>query len=179
VEVDTDLIAGYYTLSSASIDLDRLPEELVKRLPGYPAVPVIKIGRLAVDTSFQGSGLSKAMLADIYKRVLTLEVGAYAVAVDAIDDQAEEFYLHHGFLKMLSREASDRLRLPPSSKANACTGVLASAFAGVFGCDHGSMGARSIAVWSQDNISPSCSLPAWSDDHNQIMIRVGHVGWHA
>lgn len=75
MEVDTDLIAGYDTLSSASIDLDQLPEAHVKRLPRYPAVPVIKIGRLAVDTSFQGSGLSKAMLADIYKRVMTWEVG--------------------------------------------------------------------------------------------------------
>lgn len=117
IDIESDIVAGYYTLSSGTVDHDRLPEDLAKRLPRYPAVPIVKIGRLAVDQSFQGMGLPRILLADAYTRILHLEVGAYAIAVDAIDDPAEAFYLHHGFIKMQSREASDRLLILPIRKA--------------------------------------------------------------
>ncbi len=41
-------IAGYYTLASASVFLGDLPEKLTKKLPRYPSVPVVRMGRLAV-----------------------------------------------------------------------------------------------------------------------------------
>ncbi|WP_417729872.1 GNAT family N-acetyltransferase [Rosistilla oblonga] len=113
IENATDRIAGYYTLASGSVDLDRLPADVAKRLPRYPATPVIKIGRLAVAMAFQGTGLARALLADAYKRVLELDVGAFALAVDAIDDDAEAFYQHHGFLKLQSRTIGERLLLLP------------------------------------------------------------------
>ncbi len=121
VEIKSDVVAGYYSLSSGSVDLDRLPEELAKRLPRYPVVPVIKIGRLAVDESFQGSGLARVLLVDVYSRIFDLDVGAYAVAVDAIDEHAEAFYLHHGFVKMQNREASDRLLVLPINYATSAS----------------------------------------------------------
>ena len=53
-------IAGYYTLASASILLSDLPETLAKKLPRYPSVPAVRMGRLAVSDSFKGKGLGAA-----------------------------------------------------------------------------------------------------------------------
>lgn len=49
-------IGGYYTLSSTAVRLHDLPEELARRLPRYPLVPAILIGRLAIDRRYHGQG---------------------------------------------------------------------------------------------------------------------------
>ena len=89
-------IAGYYTLASASVLLADLPMELSKRLPRYPTVPAIRMGRLAVDNEFKGMGLGGALLADALTRSIRSEIAAYALLVDAKDDLAAAFYKHHG-----------------------------------------------------------------------------------
>ena len=92
-------VAGYYTLASASILLTDLPENLTKKLPRYPNVPAVRMGRLAVDQSDKGKGkgLGAALLADALRRAATAEIAAYAFVVDAKDESAAEFYAHHGF----------------------------------------------------------------------------------
>ena len=57
-------IAGYYTLASASLLLADLAASTCKKLPRYPTVPAIRMGRLAVDQAFKGQGLGGALLAD-------------------------------------------------------------------------------------------------------------------
>jgi hypothetical protein len=52
-------IAGYYTLASASVSLADLPAPLMKKLPRYPSVPAVRMGRLAVARSCQGIGLGR------------------------------------------------------------------------------------------------------------------------
>lgn len=91
-------IAGFYTLASASILLDDLPPELTKKLPRYPTVPAVSMGRLAVDLAFQGQGLGGALLADALTRTLRSEIAVYALLVDAKDAAAVSFYRHHGFI---------------------------------------------------------------------------------
>jgi hypothetical protein len=59
VETATQRVAAYYTLSAASIPLTELPPDEAKLLPRYPAVPAVRIGRLAVDERFQRRGLVK------------------------------------------------------------------------------------------------------------------------
>jgi GNAT superfamily N-acetyltransferase len=90
-------IAGYYTLASASIGLGDLPENLARKLPRYPNVPAVRLGRLAVATAFKGQGLGAALLADALRRAATAEIAAYALIVDAKDEEAARFYAHHGF----------------------------------------------------------------------------------
>ena len=68
-EPDLCMIAGYYTLASASILLSDLPETLAKKLPRYPSVPAVRMGRLAVSDSFKGKGLGAALLADALRIV--------------------------------------------------------------------------------------------------------------
>jgi hypothetical protein len=93
-------IAGYYTLSSASVVLDELPDELVKKLPRYPAVPAVLIGRLARDVTFPGTG--KLLLLDALARSLrhAEDVASAVVLVDAKNDQARELYSRYGFTEI-------------------------------------------------------------------------------
>lgn len=97
---DGQRIAGYYTLASASILLADLPTSTGKKLPRYPTVPAIRMGRLAVDQTFKGQGLGGALLADALDRAARAEIAAFAMMVDAKDEMAAAFYLHHGFIAL-------------------------------------------------------------------------------
>jgi ribosomal protein S18 acetylase RimI-like enzyme len=96
-------VAGYYTLASASIFLGDLPAEITRKLPRYPSVPAVRMGRLAVDQAFRGQGLGGALLADALTRVVRSEIAAYALMVDAKDEKAADFYRHHGFLETATK----------------------------------------------------------------------------
>ena len=93
-------IAGYYTLSAASMLLADLPSSIGKKLPRYPSVPTVRMGRLAVDQDFKGQGLGGALLADAMSRAVSSEIAAYALVVDAKDEGSAAFYLHHGFIPL-------------------------------------------------------------------------------
>ena len=97
LDAKTAKLAGYYTLAAAGVPLTDLPESLTKQLPRYPSVPVARVGRLAVDQAFHGKKLGGALLADAAVRAARSEVAVFALVVDAKDDAAEAFYLHHGF----------------------------------------------------------------------------------
>jgi len=109
-----DSIAGFYTLAMGSVPLGELPEDVVKQLPRYPQVPVVHLGRLAVDQKYQGQKLGSSLLADAIARSIESEIAAYAVVVDAKDKNAVAFYEHFGFLP-LSR--SPKTLFLPISKA--------------------------------------------------------------
>jgi predicted N-acetyltransferase YhbS len=85
-------------LAAAGILLAQMPIRLAKRLPRYPVVPVARLGRLAVALAYHGRKLGGALLWDAVERASRSEVAVYALVVDAKDDQAESFYLHHGFV---------------------------------------------------------------------------------
>ena len=97
IEAATSTVAGYYTLSASGVPLGEVGDELAKRLPRYPSVPVARLGRLAVDQSYRGQGLGSLLLWDAASRAARSEVMVFALVVDAKDDQAEAFYRHHGF----------------------------------------------------------------------------------
>lgn len=103
VETATSKIAGYYTLSAASVDLSEIPAALAKKLPRYPAVPTIRLGRLAVSAALRGQGLGAALLWDAMARAAQVEIGAFALLVDAKDESAAKFYAHHGFVAFADR----------------------------------------------------------------------------
>jgi GNAT superfamily N-acetyltransferase len=103
-------IAGYYTLSAAQIPLTGLPGEIARKMPRYDAVPASRIGRLAVDRLYQGKRIGSALLADALLRSSTSSLAVYALLVEAKDEQAEAFYLYHGFIPCIG--ASQTLFLP-------------------------------------------------------------------
>jgi len=83
---DGQRIVGYYTLASASLLLADLPASTGKKLPRYPTVPAVRMGRLAVDRAFKGQGLGGALLADALDRATRSEIAAFALIVDAKDE---------------------------------------------------------------------------------------------
>ncbi|QSA99215.1 GNAT family N-acetyltransferase [Methylococcus sp. EFPC2] len=98
VEIATGRIAGYYTLAAGGIPLVEVPASLAKRLPRYSAVPVARLGRLAVHLDYRGQKLGAALLWDAMTRAIRSEVAVFALVVDAKDDHAAAFYRHHGFV---------------------------------------------------------------------------------
>lgn len=95
------VVAGFYTLSAASIAAETLPEKWRKKLPRYP-VPVALLGRLAVDQQFHGQGLGSILLADACKRVAAASetLAVAAIVVDAKSPKAAAFYQHFGFVEL-------------------------------------------------------------------------------
>ncbi len=99
-------IIGYYTLAAVSAYLSEIPPDLARKLPKYPHVPMVLLGRLAVDGKFKGKGAGGLLLADACKRALAAsgEIAAWAVAVDPLHDEARAFYRKYGFLDLGSRK---------------------------------------------------------------------------
>lgn len=96
---ENNQIIGYYTLSMTSIDLGELPNSIAKKLPRYPLIGVTLIGRLAIDNRYKGMGWGKLLLMDaLYKSFQTSkQVASFAVIVDAIDEEAVNFYQRFDF----------------------------------------------------------------------------------
>ena len=102
-EKDEHLIKGYYTLSSNSIPLENVPGSFKRKLPkSYRNIPTILLGRLAVDLKHQGQGIGKILLVDALKRCFLIadSIGSFAVIVDPLDEDAENFYGKYGFIKL-------------------------------------------------------------------------------
>lgn len=117
VEISTGLVAAFYTLASAGIPITDLPADLTKKLPRYPSIPAVRIGRLAVDLKFQGRGLGGALLADALDRVIASPPAAFALLVDAKDDRAVAFYRHHGFIALNLQPRALFLPIATATKA--------------------------------------------------------------
>ena len=102
-ETETNLIKGYYTLSNNSVASEFIPEQIRKKLPrSYETIPTTLLGRLAIDDRFQGQGIGKLILIDALKRSYEISktIGSFAVVVDPIDREAENFYNKYGFIKL-------------------------------------------------------------------------------
>jgi ribosomal protein S18 acetylase RimI-like enzyme len=100
---NSNVVAGYYTFSAASVPMLDLPSETAKRLPRYPVVPAALIGRLAIDREYRGRGLGATLLFDAVARAARADTAIFAVLVDAKDDAAAAFYRHHGFIPFAAR----------------------------------------------------------------------------
>jgi predicted N-acetyltransferase YhbS len=110
-------VVGYYAISTAMEQRISLPNAQIRRsMPDQ--VPLLLIGRLAVDRQYQGKGLGADLLFDGVR--LCLEVseiaGVRAIITHAIDDDAVRFYLRHGFLRS---PLGDRVMLLPIEAARA------------------------------------------------------------
>ena len=100
IDEATLAIAGYYTLAAGGVPLVEMPAQLAKRLPRYASVPVVRMGRLAVDQHYRGKKLGAALLWDAVLRATRSEIAAFALVVDAKDASAADFYRHHGFVAL-------------------------------------------------------------------------------
>jgi GNAT superfamily N-acetyltransferase len=101
------IICGYYTLSSGSVSFESMPENL----PRYP-IPVVHLGRLAVDSNLSGKKLGEFLLLDALRRTLLIsdQLGIYAVELFALNLTVKTFYSKYGFLEF--KDDDKHLYLP-------------------------------------------------------------------
>ncbi len=104
-------VLGFYSISSHRVVYDDLLPEQSKGLPAID-VPVVLLGRLAVCKSVQGLGLGATLLVDALRRAsqISEQVGIRAVEVDAINDEARQFYIKFGFRSL--RDDPKHLYMP-------------------------------------------------------------------
>jgi GNAT superfamily N-acetyltransferase len=90
-------VVGYYTLAASSLMHATATGRIRRNMPD--PVPVVLLGRLAVDGRWQGKGLGSSMLRDAVLRTLAAAdtLGIRALLVHAISDEARAFYEKHGF----------------------------------------------------------------------------------
>lgn len=90
-------IVGYYCLSAGAIQHASVPGNIRRNMP--EPIPVLVMGRLAVDVKFQGRGLGPALLLHALERTQDLAKGAgiRALLVHAKDEIATHFYKRFGF----------------------------------------------------------------------------------
>jgi predicted N-acetyltransferase YhbS len=102
-------VVGYYALAMSSIGHARAPSRLRRGMPD--PVPVVLLARLALDRTEQGRQLGGHLLVDALRRCVRggREFGARAVVVDAISDEAAEFYRHFDFHDLDERRLWRRL----------------------------------------------------------------------
>jgi len=95
---DGDKIVGYYALASGSVAASVAPRTLKRNMPD--PIPVMVLGRLAIDQTRQRQGLGKALLRDAVLRVLQAAdiAGIKAILVHALSEDAKRFYAGCGFL---------------------------------------------------------------------------------
>jgi GNAT superfamily N-acetyltransferase len=96
---DPGRIAGYYTLTNASILLTKIPPNLAKKLPSYPEMGATLIGRMARALDYKGKDIGGLLLADALERSLitAAQAGSVAVVVDPKNEKAARFYERNGF----------------------------------------------------------------------------------
>jgi len=94
---DSPLVAGFYAISPTQFAKTDLPSRSMSA--GYSTVPGYLLARLALDRSLHGQGLGTQLLLDALERIVSAatEVGGRLIAVDALDANAQRFYLHHDF----------------------------------------------------------------------------------
>jgi GNAT superfamily N-acetyltransferase len=90
-------VVGYYSLAAGSVMRGVATNRVRRNMP--EPIPVILLGRLAIDRSWQGRGLGADLLRDAVLRMLSAgeTIGVRAILVHAISDAAKSFYERHGF----------------------------------------------------------------------------------
>jgi GNAT superfamily N-acetyltransferase len=90
-------VIAFYTLAAGAIQFEEAPKPLTRNMPN--PLPIMVLGRMAVGQRHGGRGLGRFMLREAMQRVLeaSQQVGARALVVHAIDDEAVSFYTQFGF----------------------------------------------------------------------------------
>ena len=94
---DNRKVVGYYCIGAGSVSADISTGKIKRNMPD--PVPVILLGRLAVDKDYANQGIGKGLMKDCYLRVVSIaeQVGVRALLVHALDDESRQYYLDLGF----------------------------------------------------------------------------------
>jgi predicted N-acetyltransferase YhbS len=97
VTCEDNRVVGYYALASGAVTLELAPGRFRRNMPN--PIPVVVLGRLAVDQTWQGKGIGRALFRDAAQRVAHAAevIGIRGIVVHAISEEAKRFYLALGF----------------------------------------------------------------------------------
>lgn len=109
-------VLGYYSLANGSVILNEAPKKLRRSMPD--PIPVMIIGRLAIDLDYQRKGLGRGLLRDAVSRVLKAGeiAGIRAILLHAISEEAKNFYKENGFLECPFNKMMVMLPIKPVNK---------------------------------------------------------------
>jgi GNAT superfamily N-acetyltransferase len=90
-------VVGYYALASGAVTSEVVPGRFRRNMPD--PIPVVILGRLAVDRAWQRRNLGRGLFRDAAERVVQAAdtIGIRGILVHAISEQARNFYLALGF----------------------------------------------------------------------------------
>jgi GNAT superfamily N-acetyltransferase len=90
-------VVGYHALASGAVAQQTATGKIRRNMPD--PIPVMVIGRLAIDRAYQGRGLGAGLLRDAVLRTLQAASigGIRAILLHAISDDAKKFYERCGF----------------------------------------------------------------------------------
>ena len=96
---DAKRVIGYYTLSAGAISHEMAPKMMRRNMPD--PLPVLLLGRLAINKKYHNKGLGSALLRDASIRAVSVarDAGIFAILVHALSEQAKQFYLSRGFVE--------------------------------------------------------------------------------
>jgi GNAT superfamily N-acetyltransferase len=97
VVAENTKVAGYYALASGGIAVTSSVGRFRRNMPD--PIPLVVLGRLAVDRSWQGGGLGRGLFQDCALRVAQAAdtIGIRGIVVHAISEEAKVFYMELGF----------------------------------------------------------------------------------
>ncbi len=103
---ENNQIAGYFTLATAQVAYQEIPDDFKEKLPKYP-IPALRIARLAVNKDLKGKGIGKWLLAQAFIKAIHVAdvTGLYFIIVDA-KETSKSFYEHYGFHKFFDEDLS-------------------------------------------------------------------------
>ncbi len=115
VAIEDGRIVGYVTVTPGHVEIDGLPAAARKKLPRYP-LPVLRLARLAVDSSARGRGLGRQLLHFVLRLAIRManDYGCVGVVVDA-KPGAVPFYAKYGFIQLDVLEGQSDARPQPTA----------------------------------------------------------------
>ncbi len=108
-------ILGYATVAAGNLEIEDLPKAARRKLPQYP-LPILRLARLAVDSTVHGRGIGSALLRFVFElaRKMALDFGCIGISVDA-KPGAEAFYERLGFFRLEVLEGASDARPAPAT----------------------------------------------------------------
>lgn len=96
---DQQRVIGYYSLSAGAISHENAPKSMRRNMPD--PLPILLLGRLAIDKAYHRQGLGSALLRDAMIRAVSVanDTGVFAILIHALSEDAKRFYLSHGFVE--------------------------------------------------------------------------------
>lgn len=101
VEKNSPRIIGFYSFAAATVIQDTFPDPVKSKLPNYD-IPCFRLTRFGIDSRYQGQGLGAFLLfkALHHAKMVSEQIGAFAVVIDAKNDNVKKFYMYHGFKEL-------------------------------------------------------------------------------